>query len=147
MATLPTVCLGGCLEAVDPRRPEIELRQFSIANWTEEPARIDVRVERDGETVHEATYELEPRRDRVLGGATIDCSWGDTRGDYTLFAREDGGEWVSASLSEATGGFLETVDCATVLGDYRGPGSLDLIVRQNCGGISDSDTPCPVEDE
>lgn len=84
--------VSGCLDSVDPRGSQIQLAHYWLSNYTSEPVRLEARVDRDGETVHEETYDVEPKDDDegTLGVTSVECTWGDTAGEYILYARRQG---------------------------------------------------------
>lgn len=132
---------GGCLNTIDPRETDLTLAWYGLTNYTTESVELDVRVERDGETVHEKTYEVEGRTDGRLGGTIVECSWSGATGDYTVAAREPGSEWVSKSVDEIDDDRIQTGDCVLAEALYRGQ-TIEFWLRDRCDRITEYSGGC-----
>lgn len=126
---------AGCLETIGLREPEMTLGWYGVTNYTTESVALDVRVERDGEVVHEETYDVEGRADGRLGGEVVECTWDDVAGAYTVYAREEDSEWVSKSLSEIDDDLLRTGECVLAEALYRGH-TIEFWLRDRCDRIA-----------
>ena len=135
--------VSGCLGSVDPRGSQIQLAHYWLSNYTSEPVRLEARVDRGGETVHEDTYELEPKDDDAgtLGVTPVECTWGDEAGEYILYARQQGGDWVSTHLAEANDELLQASDCAMGEANYYGD-DIAFWLRDYCPDFTGS-RGCP----
>lgn len=131
----------GCLDTIDPREPDLTLGWYGLTNYTTEPVELEVRVERDGETVHEKTYEVEGRTGGRLGGTIVECSWSGVAGDYTVAAREPGSEWVSKSVDEIEDRRIQTGNCVLAEALYRGH-TIEFWLRDRCERITEYSGGC-----
>lgn len=94
-----TASTAGCLNIILNRGDQqIQLARFSAGNFDSDTHQFDLRVDRDGETVHRSTHEIRGKGADRIYGAIADCDWGTTRGMYEVYARVDGGEWTSKLL-------------------------------------------------
>ncbi|WP_254532041.1 hypothetical protein [Natrinema gelatinilyticum] len=119
LAGVGTVSTAGCLNAVSELRAQpMQLARFTVDNWDSALHQFDLRVDRDGETVHRSSHEIPGKDDRVHG-KVVGCDWGTTPGEYDLFARVDDGDWVHKSLDEVVDGWRDTVECATANVQYE----------------------------
>ena len=78
--------LAGCTSVLDDERG-VELLGLGVVNRTDETATIDVRLERDGEMLEEATYELESGE-----GESFDCTWPSGPAELVVSTRTPGEE-------------------------------------------------------
>jgi hypothetical protein len=111
LAVLTASGLGGCLGDVDVLAAEPTTRLAWLAVSNEDPERehrFDLRVERDGDVVHESSHVVERKPEDRIPGSVADCTWDDVAGRYVVSARLDGGEWVGRELTE---GFDPVPDC------------------------------------
>ncbi|WP_439025518.1 hypothetical protein [Haloarchaeobius sp. DT45] len=95
-----TGCLDGYLPSGDGTT---RLGRLGVSNEDEERGHeFRLRVERDGDVVHESSHELEkdPESQHEGSGAAVDCTWGGRDGRYVVFARIDDSEWVEKELTE-----------------------------------------------
>jgi hypothetical protein len=141
-----TTLNAGCLSAIEEwSTPATRLGWFGATNAdTQSSHRFELAVERDGERVHYSAYELqpaeqtEPNRTRITQ-AVAECEWGSTKGDYTVRARVDGGDWVEKSVTEYAAS--NDVECAIASAEYDS--SFDLRLRWPCQGREYYDGLCP----
>jgi hypothetical protein len=127
---------AGCLDAIGARLDEpMQLGRFTASNSDSDPHTFDLRVNRDGETVHRSSHRIRGMDDGVIHGAATDCDWGTARGNYEVFARVDGGNWTRKPLTDVTDDWRNTVDCATAQAWYEG-GDLWLRLRDDCEKLS-----------
>lgn len=117
LALVPLGTGSGCLSRMQGQAPqEMRLGWYAVANHDAESHHFGLRVERDGETIHQSSHEVQGRNGNVIHGAVADCTWDETVGDYSVFARVDGGEWVAESLSGMESG--QGMTCAVVEAKY-----------------------------
>lgn len=128
-----TASTAGCIDsALDGGERGIQLARFSVGNLDSDPHRFDLRVERDGETVHRSTHRVRGTSEDIIHGAVADCDWGTTPGTYEVFVRVDGGEWTAKPLSEVRDGWRDSVECATAHAEYYENGNLWIRLRDDC---------------
>lgn len=133
---------AGCLSSIeDHLDTTVRLGWLGAHNFDTEPHAFDLRVERNGETVHESSHEVEEREDPVVHGAVADCTWGDAPGDYTVRARVDGGEWAARELSEIDEAYEGDVDCVVSKVEYR-EGRVEILIRGGCDRVDSYDGGC-----
>lgn len=139
------VSTAGCLDTVFGNDP-IHLARFAATNHTPDSVQFDLRVDRDGETVHDSSHQIRGKDDGRIYGKIADCDWGTTAGEYEVFARVDDAEWASKPLSDVRDGWRDTVECATALAEYH-EGGLWLRVRDDCDRQLPAASPgvCSVE--
>lgn len=123
-----TVSTAGCLDSVLGR--ERRLARVALSNADDDSHRFDLRVARDGETVHESTHEVRGASDDRIFSAVPDCDWGTTPGDYEVFARVDGGEWLSKAVSAGSDEWRDSVSCVSA--QVRYGDSLWIDFRDDC---------------
>lgn len=126
---LTAAATAGCLDTVVDDAP-IRLARFATVNHTSDPVRIDLRVDRDGETVHESFHQLREKEDGQIHGAVVDCDWGTTPGEYVVFARVADTEWTSKPVSDVRDESDDSVECATAVAHYED--GVWLQVRDDC---------------
>lgn len=124
------VSTGGCLDTVFGN-DGIHLARFSATNHTADPVEFDLRVDRDGETVHRSSHRVRGMGDGRIHGAVADCDWASTAGEYEVFARADGSDWTSKPLEDVGDGWRDSVDCATALAEFY-EDDVWLRVRADC---------------
>ena len=144
-ATTSTV---GGLDAVLDRQ-EIRLARFSVDNFDTTSHRFDLRVDRDGETVHRSSFRIQGKGENRVYGEVADCDWGTTPGEYEVFARADGADWTSKSLDDVTEGWRETADCATAHAIYFENGNFWLRLQDDCERFvpTPSTGVCTIDDQ
>lgn len=105
-ASLGTI--GGCLSDAGGQSDDVRLGWYNVGNFDTEPHRFGMRVERDGEQVHQSSHMVQGRTDpdrasetATIYSATAECTWEDTPGEYTVSVRVDGDEWVKNRLSDS----------------------------------------------
>lgn len=139
-----TVPTAGCLDTVPGR--ESRLARVAVSNFADESHRFHLRVARDGETVHRSTHEVRGKGDGRIYSAIPDCDWGTTPGRYEVFARVDGGEWTSRSVSAVRDGWRDSVSCTSAQVRYGDTLWIDL--RDDCEELfAVSPETCVVDDE
>ncbi|WP_265110890.1 hypothetical protein [Halosolutus halophilus] len=152
LAGAMTASTAGCLDLVSELRTHpMQLARLSVSNWDSAPHRFDLRVDRDGETVHRSSHEIPGKEDARVHGEVADCDWGTTPGDYELFARVDGGDWEGKSLDEVDAGGRDTVECATAQVRYEE--SVWIRLLDNCDSLAyefwvieeDTRRVCPID--
>ncbi|MFC5970593.1 hypothetical protein ACFPYI_04540 [Halomarina salina] len=106
------VALAGCSalgDDVGDDGPEpFRLGRVQLDNRLETPQEVGLRVERDGERVHDETYRLDaaPAEDRVSTRYAPVKRFGCVRGVYRLEARLGDGDWSGRALSSEYAGHL-----------------------------------------
>ncbi|GAB7093974.1 hypothetical protein JCM30237_11260 [Halolamina litorea] len=135
--------LAGC-QGLPRLGASTTLGRLTVSNWDErESHRFGLRVDRDGETVHESTHTVESKSDDVLPGAVADCTWDPQDGEYVVAARVDGGEWQRFDLLDRVD---SSPDCLTAAVDYRPDGpaeeSFSVRVRADCAEFEGSVGSC-----
>jgi len=127
---------AGCLEAVGDELDEpMRLGRFTASNRDSEPHTFDLRVDRDGATVHRSSHRIQGMDAGQIYGAAPDCDWGTDRGRYEVFARVDGGEWTRKPLTDVTDDWRNTVDCATAQAWYENE-DVWLRLQDDCEKLS-----------
>ena len=95
--------LAGCLDGigVGGDREAVSLSWIGLANRHPEPQRVTVRVRRDGEGVHRATYSVDgfDEDENAPGIAVVPCAWSAAAGEFAVGARV-GGEWTELAPEE-----------------------------------------------
>ena len=133
---------GGCLGSVADRLDEtVQLGWLAAHNLDAEPHGFDLAVERNGESVHRSSHEIDGKDDDFVHGVVADCTWGDAPGGYTVRARVDGGEWVTREISEVDGTYEGDVDCAIAEVEYRN-GATSVAFQGGCDRVDDYDGGC-----
>ena len=117
-----------------------KLAWLAVSNYDETSGhRFDVRVERDGEVVHESTHTVGKKPEDRIPGAVADCTWNDVAGRYVVFARMDDGDWTERSLTEE---FDRVPECVTAEVRYWS-GSLAVWVQDWCDQVDGYVGGCP----
>lgn len=146
LGTAAAVSTAGCLDAVGARFDEpMQLARFTAFNDDTESHDFDLRVDRDGETVHRSSHRVRGKDDDRIYAEAADCGWGTAEGRYEVFARVDGGEWTGKPLTDVTDDWRNTVDCATAeawFGD-----ALGIRLDDDCDELARGrwDGACPLE--
>lgn len=149
LGVMGTVGSGGCLDAVPFLGSGMKLGRLSVVNWDDdEEHTIDLRVERDGTVVHEATYTVGKMKGNVAQSAIADCTWDDIAGEYAIDARVAGSEdWRTFDLLEESD---QSPDCVIARVQYGslsgidGERPLNIEVRARCDEISENyEGGCP----
>jgi hypothetical protein len=142
IGAVTTTATAGCLGSIaDSLDRTVQLGWFGAHNFDTDPHEFDLRVERDGEVVHESGHEVAGFEDPVAHGAVADCTWGDEPGGYTVSARVDGGEWVSREISELDERYENDVDCAIAEAQYRNE-SVAVYFQVGCDRVDHYDGGC-----
>ncbi|WP_207592423.1 hypothetical protein [Halomontanus rarus] len=90
------VGLGGCTSVFSEDRT-VELLMVGVINWTDVKTTVQVRVDLDGEAVHEDMVELRPEDD----GHILDCAWPSEPGHFVVSARlENDEEWEERDVTD-----------------------------------------------
>ncbi len=141
-----TAATAGCLNRGNQ---QVQLARFSAENFDSEIHQFDLRVDRDGETVHWSTHEIRGKGENRIYGAVADCDWETAPGTYEVFARVDAGEWTSKLLTDVKEGWLDSVKCATAHVECHDNGHLWLRLQDNCERFvpSRSTNVCSIEHE
>lgn len=85
--------IGGCLGR-STGSGRSTLKWISISNAHDEPHTAELKIDWDGKTVLDETYKLPPSDNPdVTTAKTVDWVWPDEPGQFTVSAREPGGEW------------------------------------------------------
>lgn len=130
LASLATAGLSGCL-SLNPlsRSPErSKLGILTIGNRHVAAHVVDLRVEWDGELVHDRTYDLpadDPDDDRH-SGAVPERTWPEEPGQFTVSARKDDGAW--RTVDPADRGYP---DCFAIAAQIEPDDRLVLWVSEN----------------
>jgi hypothetical protein len=131
------IATAGCLGSIADRLDRtVQLGWFGVHNFDTDPHEFDLRVERDGEVVHESAHEVAGFDGPVVHGAVADCTWGDEPGGYTVSARLDGGEWASRAISEIDELYENDLDCTTAEVQYRRE-STRIHFQPGCDRVDD----------
>lgn len=149
LSALTVTSLSGCFGGALSFGSETKLARLSVVNWDEDKAHtIDVRVERDGTVVHEATYSVGAMDGNEARAAITDCTWDDVAGEYIVAARLTGGnKWREFNLLDAAEGSPNCVIAAVQYGhlasiDEDNP--LNIEVRDRCDEVADQyEGGCP----
>lgn len=143
LAFTPLGAGSGCLSRTQGQAARgMHLGWYAVANHDTESHHFGLRVERDGEQVHRSSHEVQGRDENDIHGAVADCTWDDTAGDYSVFARVDGGEWVAESLSGTESG--QEMTCGIVEAKYR-HGDVDGLTfwtQNTCTNVRQYDGGC-----
>lgn len=144
-----TVSTAGCLDTVaDSLDDPIRLARLAVLNFDSRAHQFDLRVDRDGETVHRSSHQLRGKDDGRVYGEVADCTWGSTPGTYQIAARVDGGGWTRRPLADVDDGWRNTIECATAEVWYE---TEDIWIRlqDDCGRLTELDLQegCAVERE
>jgi hypothetical protein len=120
--------LAGCSSETDDDNA-VELLSVGVLNWTEKSKTLQVRVERDSETVADSTYELE-----ADGQVALECTWPSEPGDFVVSARVGtDGEWTESDMTALD------ADCVWPLVVVRSPASISMPTDTDC---TPSETAC-----
>ncbi|WP_152423971.1 hypothetical protein [Natronorubrum tibetense] len=95
-----TVAAAGC---VGNSESTVQLAGVQVANFMDEPIKVDVVVQKDGSTVQADGVELQAAEDG--SGTTserqpIECVWSDDDSEYVIEARLNNGDWESVATAE-----------------------------------------------
>ena len=121
-APLLTTAVGvtGCLSLGDDG--ESTLGTLSIVNRSEEAQTVDVRVRWGDELVHESTHELDGASNGSTS-ATPAKTWPDEPGQFTLSARNAGGDWQTVDPADR-----EYPACYAVIFQVTAEGRLSNLI-------------------
>jgi hypothetical protein len=109
LATIGAVGIAagsGCLDPFRYLGSELRVPWLAIDNETPESRQIDVRLDRDGTTVHNSSHTLDSGERTV-----IECTWEDVEGAYAVAGRLTDGEWKTLRVENQ---FQRLPDCAVV---------------------------------
>jgi len=98
LASVAASALAGCF-STDSEPDGSKLGVVIISNLHDEPHTFDLKVEWEGELVHDQSYDL-PADDpdsRVMESTMAEPTWPKETGDFTLSARADDGRWRDVS--------------------------------------------------
>lgn len=118
LGTATAMGTAGCLDSSDEREG-MRLGWVAAVNFDAQPHTVTLRVERGDEVVHESSHRLPESGPSGSNGAVADCAWADARGEYTVLARLDDGEWHERALSELRESRDGEVDCAVAQATYH----------------------------
>ncbi|WP_135830575.1 hypothetical protein [Halorussus halobius] len=93
---------AGCLGALDSP-PDPILRDVTVRNADDQPHAVAFALDREGERVHDATYELAARDFEGDGSdhlAGVDDAWDSPRGAFRAAVRVDGGPRTAFRLDD-----------------------------------------------
>lgn len=113
---------AGCSSIVGRREAGRELGGVTLLNDGSSTNEFGVRIERDGERVHESEYSVDG--DSFV---SVGCDWSDSTGTYVIAARTASSDWVDQTVSaETPNGAFRSVTIA-----YDG-GTFDFTTGLNC---------------
>lgn len=144
--TSAVLSTAGCLDAVGAAFDEpMHLARFTAFNDDVDRHTFDLRVDRNGEVVHQSSHRIQGKDDDRIYAESADCGWGTAKGNYEVFARVDDGEWTGKILTEVTDDWRNTVECATAeawFGDQ-----LAILLDDDCDKLAQGhwDGACPLE--
>lgn len=144
-----TALQGGCTRFLRDRdEPTATLGAASITNFDTEPHRFQLRIEREGERIHDSAHEL----DGTAGGEgedygrvdteIVDCTWEEVAGSYDVAVRLDDGEWVEQSVNARLDEDAECV-IAEVRYDDLEADDFEFVIHDDCNRLVDTDEGCP----
>ncbi len=105
---------SGCIWPPGTGSAAPRLGWVGVDNYSPEPQRFEVRIERDGDRVHASTPRVEGKTQETIPGDPLECTWGDARGPYTLAARTADTAWVETTIDASRTAEEEPVDCVIV---------------------------------
>ena len=103
--TVPVVVAAGC---IGNSESTVQLAGVRVANFIDEPIKVDVVVQKDGSVVQTECVELQAVEDgsgTTSKRSPIECVWSDTDGEYVIDARVNDGDWMVNEIADN----LETV--------------------------------------
>lgn len=145
-ATATTAAIGRFASPDDRLDATMRLGWLGTANFDADPHQFELRVERDGEQVHHSSHEVRGQDGNVVHGAVADCTWGSAPGEYTVFARVDGGEWTERSSSDFESYNRADVTCGVAEVRYRSE-TCEIAFRETCDQIPEYDGGCAFADD
>lgn len=86
LSTLGLAALGGC-QRLGLGDETLSLRTVEVGNRSAEPRSITLRIEADGDSVHESTHDLEAGD--PYAAEPVDRDWPEEAGSYTLRVESD----------------------------------------------------------
>lgn len=102
--------VGGCLDIGPVFGGGVTLGAVLLENHDpHHEHRFDVRIKRDGETVHSGSYVVRSRPEEYIRTRFVDCSWEDGQGNFSIAARIDGSKWEKYDIQQ---GIEDDVSCA-----------------------------------
>ncbi|WP_435347129.1 hypothetical protein [Haloarchaeobius sp. HRN-SO-5] len=108
-----------------------ELGRVVLANSIDEPAEVDVEVVRNGTTVHESSYRLDPGSPEERPQITLyEWQQNPTAKKWVVRARTATGEWQDGELWASRGGRDDCHSVFVVAGDW--PEAETLVVPGGC---------------
>lgn len=145
MATLHGGCTGILRTGGEPTAT---LGAASITNFDTEPHRVQIRIERDGEQIHDSVHEL----DETAGGDgedygrvdtdIVDCTWEEVAGSYKVSVRLADGEWVEQSINARLDEDAECVVAEVRYDDFKAD-DFEFVIHSDCNRLIDTDEGCP----
>src|SRR6056297_2143978 len=98
LASVAAGSLAGCF-STDSEPDGSKLGAILVANSHDESHTIDLKVEWEGELVHDQSYDLpaDDPESKYLQEVTPEPTWPKETGDFTLSARSDGDSWQSVT--------------------------------------------------
>ncbi|WP_433623949.1 hypothetical protein [Halomicrococcus sp. NG-SE-24] len=125
-AGLAALAFGtGCVDTLRDAfgRPP-RLGWLAVSNYSHEPQRFQIQIERAGETIHDSTHRVEGYPETRQGEVAtipddvVDCTWEDARGPFTLRGRVGDAEWVERPIDEDRSSDEGTADCVVADAEY-----------------------------
>ncbi|UWG49200.1 Uncharacterized protein AArcCO_4025 (plasmid) [Halalkaliarchaeum sp. AArc-CO] len=98
--TVPVVATAGC---IGNSEPTVQLAGVRVANFMDEPIKIDVVIQKAGSTVQTECVEVQAAENG--SGTTfeqypIECTWRDDEAEYVIEARLNDGDWVANEIAK-----------------------------------------------
>jgi len=108
-----------------------ELGRVVLANSVDEPAEVEVEVIRDGTTILDSSYQLEPGSSEERPQITL-YEWQEnpTAQKWVVRARTTTSDWQNAELKASRGDSDDCYRVAVVAGDW--PEAGVLVVPTDC---------------
>lgn len=113
---------AGCSFITGLDEDGMELGGVTLLNSESSIHEFDVRIEKDGERIHETRYTVDGESFESLG-----CDWGASTGSYVIAARIATGEWDERDVTAGT----PDGECRSVIIEYDAS-SFDIRTGMNC---------------
>lgn len=113
---------AGCSSITGFDEEGMELGGVTLLNSASSAHEFDVRIEKDGERIHESGYTLDGD-----SFASVGCDWSDSTGTYVLAARTETGDWYERDVTEDT----TDGECRSVMIEFDA-GTFDISTGMNC---------------
>lgn len=113
---------AGCSSITGRVEGGMELGGVTLLNSYTSAHEFEVRIEKDGEQIHESGYTLDGQSFASLG-----CDWGDPTGIYILAARTETGDWYERDVTEES----PDGECRSVMIEYDAE-AFDTSTGMNC---------------